>query len=244
MTIFVKRYATPATLRAAQTHHAWLVGLNADVRLPRLLDRFNDGLAFEPMPGDIPGPVRMPIVAAAIGRLHTAAAPRLRDSRLDRPHDVGACELADFIHTRRHRLHDTARTHHIPITAVDRVLEAASALPASLYKDSNLRNFLITDTDGVAIVDFDDLTLAPYGYDLAKLVVSMAMTHGPLDTNVIAMALDAYNSALGQVRCTPEDLAIWAELNWLLTTPYTGRNGYHQHWPSLRPWPHPLTRRL
>ena len=42
---------------------------------------------------------------------------------------------------------------------------------------------------GPAIVDFDDLTLAPFGYDLAKLVVSTAMTHGPLPAEAITAAL-------------------------------------------------------
>ena len=40
-----------------------------------------------------------------------------------------------------------------------------------------MRNVLVTPS-GPALVDFDDLTLAPFGYDLAKLVVSTAMTFG------------------------------------------------------------------
>ncbi len=60
------------------------------------------------------------------------------------------------------------------------LLHGACGGPAAFYKDANPRNFLITPA-GPVTVDFDDLTLAPFGYDLAKLVVTLAMTYGALD---------------------------------------------------------------
>ncbi|WP_420094795.1 phosphotransferase [Nocardia asteroides] len=47
--------------------------------------------------------------------------------------------------------------------------------PVALYKDSDIRNFILAD-DQVAILDFDDLTLAPFGYDLAELIVNGRMS--------------------------------------------------------------------
>ena len=49
-----------------------------------------------------------------------------------------------------------------------RLIVAADG-PAAFYKDANPRNFLITPAGHPVTIDFDDLTLAPFGYDLAKL---------------------------------------------------------------------------
>jgi len=63
--------------------------------------------------------------------------------------------------------------------------------------------------DGLPVtIDFDDLTLAPFGYDLAKLVVTLAMTYGELPGEQIAAALFAYNTDAARQcaapRCGPE----------------------------------------
>ncbi len=94
----------------------------------------------------------------------------------------------------------------------------------------------------VSIVDFDDLTLAPFGYDLAKLVVSTAMTHGHLDPREVDVALKIYNThtASGSpTTCAPEQLRVYAEFHHLLTERYLHRNGYSHAWPELRSWREP-----
>lgn len=53
--------------------------------------------------------------------------------------------------------------------------------------------FLLTDV-GVSIVDFDDLTLAPFGYDPAQLVISTAMTPRHFDARGVDAALKIYNT--------------------------------------------------
>jgi aminoglycoside/choline kinase family phosphotransferase len=67
-----------------------------------------------------------------------------------------------------------------------------AGLPAVIHKDANIRNFILTEA-GVAIVDFDDLTLAPYAYDLTKLIVSTATTFGRA-----TRSLCAFRNAISQ----------------------------------------------
>jgi aminoglycoside/choline kinase family phosphotransferase len=99
----------------------------------------------------------------------------------------------------------------------------------------------------VGIVDFDDLTLAPFGYDLAKLIVSAAMTYGRLPKSTLDDCLNAYNDA-AQTACDPydvdlgcsfEDLVQYSEIHHVLTSGYLGRHGYIHTWPDARPWPAP-----
>ncbi|MGH8965747.1 MAG: phosphotransferase, partial [Actinomycetes bacterium] len=119
-----------------------------------------------------------------------------------------------------------------------RELEAAADSPACLYKDSNPRNFLITDTATTSecvLVDFDVLTLAPAGYDLAKLIVTLTMTHGPLPNTQLQATRAAYNTALtdAPTRLRPVPwtaLMTWANIHHILTSPYLGRGGYRHHW--------------
>lgn len=97
-----------------------------------------------------------------------------------------------------------------------------------------------------ALVDFDDLTLAPFGYDLAKLIVSTAMTYGTITPADIHAALDTYHrhvTAAGgpDAACPPPHLAGYAEMHHLLTIRYLHRNGYRHPWPHLRPWANPTT---
>ncbi|MGH3867969.1 MAG: hypothetical protein ACRDQ4_17960 [Pseudonocardiaceae bacterium] len=46
-----------------------------------------------------------------------------------------------------------------------------AGLPPEIYKDANIRNFLLTD-HSVVIIDFDELTLPPFGYNLARLILT------------------------------------------------------------------------
>jgi Ser/Thr protein kinase RdoA (MazF antagonist) len=126
--------------------------------------------------------------------------------------------------------------------ALDKTPLPVIGLRVALYKDANIRNFLLTD-DGVAVIDFDDLTLAPFGYDLAKLIVSTAMTHGRLDPHEVELALETYNTHTAQVdpqtTCSMRRLRFYAEFHHQLTERYLGRNGYHHSWPEVRPWREP-----
>lgn len=168
------------------------------------------------------------MLARALGRLHAAAHKRqLHAARLGAPFlALGGLEIGDFVTSRR----ETLNRMPIPV----------AQLPVAFYKDANIRNFLLTDGN-VAIVDFDDLTLAPFGYDLAKLIVSTAMTYGRLDPREIEAALAVYNThsaAAGgdTTTCSGQRLRLYAEFHHLLTARYLHRNGYRDAWSEVRPW--------
>lgn len=229
---YVKHYADPHRAAAAVAHHAWLASLDSGVRLPRLLDARAGRLTFEHLGHHHPQPHDLPVLADSLGALHAAAhRDQLSDARLDQPFTTttpgGVLTIRDFF-TPRSRVRSLLPP------------QLASA-PVALYKDANIRNFLLTD-GGVAVLDFDDLTLAPFGYDLAKLVVSTAMTFGALPPELIDQALTAYNDRLDAcplARCTRADLQSYAEIHHQLTRAYLHRNGYHHPWPQVRPWSAP-----
>lgn len=240
MSLFIKPYPDEASAAAAHAHYRWLAAsAPVCVELPVLLHVRPQTLVFEHLDGATPTTKVLAEVAAALGRLHHAAGAGLGGARLDRPHDAAGLTITDFVSSRRDALHAAGRAQSVAAARLDYVLDYAAGLPPAVYKDANLRNFLLTER-GVAVVDFDDLTLAPFGYDLAKLVISTAMTHGPIPLAAIADALERYNAHTAPDSCTLNDLACWAELTWLLNAPYTGRNGYTQPWPALRPWADPL----
>ncbi len=226
--VFVKRYHAPHRAAAARAHRDWLAGLKCDVRLPALRLADPHQLVFEHLGYQRPDPGDLGVLAEALGRLHAAAYTRqLHAAQLDEPFPASnGLVIGDFVSPRREAL------HRMPLPV--------AGLPVAFYKDANIRNFLLTD-DGVAIIDFDDLTLAPFGYDLAKLIVSTAMTHGHLDPHEIKAALAVYNThsaAAGgdTTTCSGERLRVYAEFHHLLTARYLHRNGYRHTWPEVRPW--------
>ena len=229
--VFVKRYRHPHRAAAARAHRGWLAGLECGVRLPALRSTDSHQLVFEYLGHQQPGPGDLGLLAHALGRLHAASYTRqLHAARLDEPFPTsGGLVIGDFITLRREAL------HRMPVPV--------EGLPVAFYKDANIRNFLLTD-DGIAIVDFDDLTLAPFGYDLAKLVVSTAMTHGHLDPREAEEALEVYNTHTAQAggdttTCSMKRLRVYAEFHHLLTRRYLHRNGYAHTWPEVRPWREP-----
>ncbi|WP_158226961.1 phosphotransferase [Amycolatopsis vastitatis] len=120
------------------------------------------------------GPADLDAAAGALGRIHAAAHTQaLHGASLDQPYAAPGLVITDFITPR------AAALQHLPLPIAE--------LPVAFYKDANIRNFLRTD-DGIAVVDFDDLTLAPFGYDLAKLIISTAMTFGRLTIEQIDQA--------------------------------------------------------
>lgn len=225
MNVFVKRYHDPQAAAAAAAHLTWLTSLGADVSLPALRMVNGRWLVTELLTGHHPRPADLPVVAAALGNLHRSAYDRhLHHARLDRLFRVGGLLINDFVTPRR--------------AALAREPVPCTGLPAAIYKDTNVRNILLTE-QGVALVDFDDLTLAPFGYDLAKLIVSTAMTYGQPAASLVADALAVYNTRVGTNACTVDCLRCYAELHGSLTAPYLHRNGYRHPWPTVRPWPAP-----
>jgi hypothetical protein len=230
-TVFIKRYTDPARGIAAQAHWHWLHQLNSGVRLPHLYPSIPTHLMLERLVGHLPEQEDLPELAAVLGRLHGSAYAReLHAARLDRPFDSATgLRIPDFPTSRRQ--------------AVASLRDTWRGKPAALYKDANRRNFIVT-TSGPAVVDFDDLTLAPFGYDLAKLVVSTAMTFGLIPEAHITAALAAYNNCTTQSGgpagpCSFTELASYAEIHHQLTVKYLHYNGYQHPWPQVRPWPAP-----
>ena len=133
---------------------------------------------------------------------------------------------------------------HVPnpgltISQACRLITSADG-PAAFYKDANPRNFLITPDGTPVTIDFDDLTLAPFGYDLAKLIVTLAMTHGPIPGAAITEALRAYNlAANGYCPALPpvtwNELMAWAEIHHILTARYADDGRYPFPWDQARP---------
>jgi hypothetical protein len=228
--VFIKRYQSRDRATAARAHWAWLADLQSGVRLPALHSATTHELVFEHLGSRHPTADDLPPLAQAIGQLHAAAYHKhLHAARLDVPFRTHrGLIIKDFLSPRP--------------TALTMLAESITPLPAALYKDANIRNFLLTD-DGVAIIDFDDLTLAPFGYDLAKLIVSAAMTHGELHLHQIDEALDTYNSTTIQAGratvCSRRQLRIFTELHHELTVRYVHRNGYRYRWSEIRPWRRP-----
>lgn len=235
---FVKTYRTAKAASQAATHHAWLSMLGLPV--PALFSRRPHELEFEHLTGRHVLPSDIPAVASLLGQAHTAAhRTALHRARLDqdfRTRHSGT--LSAFTSTRTSRVRTIMNSGTVPCPALTadqavHAITAAAEEPAAFYKDSNPRNFLITP-GGITIVDFDDLTLAPFGYDLAKLLVTTAMTYGgPLPMGLISQALDAYNQAAAHP-CSRTRLADWLEIHHILTSPYLGRNGYAHSWHTVR----------
>jgi hypothetical protein len=221
--VHTKHYADPARGAAARDHLRWLTSLHSGVRLPHLYAGDDTLLTFEHLAGPTAAPSDLSSGAAALGRLHaTAHARELRHTRLEQPFRTATRLTIPAFHSGRQ-----------PV--LDQLGIDTTSLPAAFYKDTNCRNIILT-TDGPALVDFDDLTLAPFGYDLAKLIVSTAMTYGPLAANVVRAALDAYNRLLPpSARCPLARLFQYADAHHLLTVKYLHRNGYRYRWPDVCP---------
>ncbi|MEV6734836.1 phosphotransferase [Streptomyces sp. NPDC051364] len=235
---FTKDYPGPEPAARAAAHHAWLERTGLPV--PHLITLHARALEFEHVPGRHATPGDLPAIARLLGRAHTTAHHR-HLSRVHLDHDLVLPDvgvLPSFTAARAARVRQLLETGAVPDPAftTDQAVElihSAATEPAAFYKDANPRNFLVTPGE-ITIVDFDDLTLAPFGYDLAKLLVTTAMTHGPLPAGLTTEALSAYNDTAAHP-CTPERLADWMEIHHILTSPYTGRNGYAHSWHTLRP---------
>lgn len=233
---YIKRYSTAERCQTAVRNYMWLIQHVTPVRLPALQSIGTTSLAFEFVYGRHAQPSDLPRLAAHLGDAHGASwVDDLHRAELGATHVPGeGLEVPDYPSSRRKALAARHAAGFLPTTAD---LDASLALlaqtgsgPAAFYKDTNPRNLLVT-ADTVVTIDVDDLTLAPFGYDLAKLMVTLTMTYGPLPANAVRDALDRYNHAaaehhesLGHTEM--ERLTGFMRLHAVLTAPYLGRGGY------------------
>src|SRR6202044_86507 len=129
-------------------------------------------------------PEDLPLLAACLGGMHgDAHARELHQARLPQRYRTRAGHtLPGFPDGRVDAVARELRSGRVPDSRLT-VHQAQELImdvdgPAAFYKDAHPRNFLIPPGRPRVPIDFDDLTLAPFGYDLAKLVVTLAMTHG------------------------------------------------------------------
>jgi Phosphotransferase enzyme family len=226
---FTKFYTSAQACSTALDNYGWLKSCAAPLVLPELGSSAPDRIEFEHVDGHHARLDDLPELASHLGHAHGAAwIAELHHAQLDRPYRAcGDHTVPDFVSPR--------------LNSVDpQVLSEFTRGPAAFYKDANLRNVLITDAGLFVTVDFDDVTLAPFGYDLAKLTVSLAMTYGPLSADALRTALRRYNQAAAQHDRTlgrttmPEFLAM-TDVHGQLTAPYLGCHGY------IHPWHRPST---
>jgi len=245
--VYIKRYPDIAARARAYANYQWLAGLGSPLKLPALMPGgVSDTLVFEQLEGRHAQPPDLPMLADHLGHLHAMAYVRdLHRARLGQPYRTPADhELPSFLDRRQDAV---ARELHTGTVRGARLAADCAHLligqvdgPAAFYKDANPRNFLITPTGNTVMVDFDDLTLAPFGYDLAKLIVTLAMTHGPILRQDIAAALSAYNTAAvshcGSVPAVSwHELMNWAEIHHILTSRYAADGRYPYCWDAIRP---------
>jgi hypothetical protein len=234
---FVKHYDNPAAAAAACRHYLWLAACAWPLRQPGLHTVTGASIRFEHINGRHAETHDLPRLAALLGDAHGAAwESDLRNARLDTPHALlDGNSIGDFLTSRRTALHRRLEQGYLPDIAALRamltLLEKPIGGPAAFYKDSNPRNFLVTGDGTIFAVDTDDLTLAPFGYDLAKLLATLTMTYGDIRAAGIETALQIYNRAAARHDArlgatTRELLDVFLALHEVLNAPYAGRNGY------------------
>jgi hypothetical protein len=243
--LFTKRYPDAGARQRAEASYRWLASLHGPAHLPELLAASGQDLCFEHIDGRHALPQDLTMLAAHLGGLHGGAyTAQLHHAQLGHAYrSPSGCLLPGFPDGRAGAVARELTAGNVPGAALTvaqaRHLIAGAGGPAAFYKDANPRNFLITPAGTPVTIDFDDLTLAPFGYDLAKLTVTLAMTHGPLPPAAITEALNAYNTATSN-RCqalpavTQDELANWAEINHILTSRYAADGRYPHRWNQSR----------
>ncbi|WP_214317024.1 phosphotransferase [Nonomuraea sediminis] len=240
---FAKPYRTSEDVHQAAAHHAWLTEHAHPLRQPPITAVHDDRIDFAFIHGRHTLIADLLTVATVLGRAHAAAwASDLHRARLTTPHPLPSGHvLADFVTPRvaaLRRRHQAGLATTEQLAALEPLLEPVPGTPVAFYKDTNPRNVLITAAGEPVAVDVDDLTLAPFGYDLAKLLVTLSMTHGPIPVGYFTAALDFYNESLSEMSLEPVSLTQFlghADLHHLLTLPYLGTGGYRHPWPTVRP---------
>ncbi|MEV0615666.1 phosphotransferase [Nonomuraea sp. NPDC050404] len=241
--VFTKVYNSSDACAKAVHHHRWLATHARPLRQPPIRAVTDTTIAFAWIDGRHLGVDGLGMMAALLGDTHaTAWKSDLHRARLDTPHPlIQGHDLADYLTPRLAALQSRLDSGHLTDLAIaEKLLHTTATGPAAFYKDSNPRNALITDSGLPYVIDVDDLTLAPFGYDLAKLIVTLTMTYGPLPHTAVSIALNTYNHAaarhsshLGHTTMT--DLLNQAELHRIFTAPYLGRGHYQHPWPPPAP---------
>ncbi|GED88868.1 phosphotransferase [Streptomyces sp. 6-11-2] len=242
LTPFTKHYVTPERATGAVRHYRWINEHAKPLRQPALHTVETDSLTFERIEGRSVRPEDLPRMAELLGHAHGAAwASDLRSASLDTPHHFqDGTTFDDYLGPRKLALRRRHEQGYLPnraaLHAMLGLLEATAQGPCAFYKDSNPRNFIITSTQDIVAVDTDDLSLAPMGYDLAKLIATLHLTYGPLTDQAVNTALLAYNAAARRhdARLGTTDrgrLDSFLGLHAVLTAPYVGRNGYRYSVP-------------
>ena len=243
---YVKRYTSAPARNRAEANYRWLTRLQGPAHLPELRYSGERELRFQHIEGRHALPADLTMLAAHLGDVHGSVhQAELRKAELQKPYRAtGGQLLPSFPVGRLAAVERELSAGYVPgarltIPHARRLITSADG-PAAFYKDANPRNFLITPDGTPVTIDFDDLTLAPFGYDLAKLTVTLAMTHGPIHAAAITEALNAYNSAVaGHCPTLPpvtwEELMSWAEIHHILTARYAGDGRYPFPWDQARP---------
>ncbi|MET7737372.1 phosphotransferase [Streptomyces sp. NPDC005402] len=237
---FTKHYETLERAAGAVRHYRWIKEHAKPLRQPALHEIGPASLAFERVEGRSVRPDDLPRMAELLGRAHGAAwHSALQSASLGTPHHFNdGTPFDDYLGPREIALRRRHEQGYLPnktaLYAMLGLLKGTAQGPLAFYKDSNPRNFIITAPGDIVTVDTDDLSLAPMGYDLAKLIATLHLTYGPLTDQAVNAALCAYNTAAGcygsRLDATNrERLDDFLALHAVLTAPYVGRNGYH--WP-------------
>jgi SAM-dependent methyltransferase len=251
---YEKTYPDRASVARAVGNHTWLASLVPPLRLPKLHDVADLTIRFEGLDGMHVTLDHLLPAATHLGEVHAAAHQTYLHNA-----DLREDFTAELPNGRRHRItgflaprldavaqalnSGVVPDPYLDLGEAHRLMNAGARGPAAFYKDCNPRNLLIpapASCLGPATIDVDDLTLAPFGYDVAKLVVGLAMTVGRLPDDLIVQTLSAYNLAVGSripdVRpVTMSDFIDWAEISHILNSRYLGRHGYVHSWHQLRP---------
>lgn len=239
---FTKRYAIPERAAGAVRHYRWINEHAKPLRQPALHTIGPGSLTFERVEGSSVRPEDLPRMAELLGHAHGAAwASDLQSASLGIPHRFqDGTTFDDYVGPRKIALRRRHEQGYLPdevaLYAMLALLDETAQGPFAFYKDSNPRNFIITSTGDIVTVDTDDLSLAPMGYDLAKLIATLHLTYGPLTDQAVNAALLAYNAAAGSYGARlgatdRERLDDFLALHAVLTAPYVGRNGYRYNWP-------------
>jgi Ser/Thr protein kinase RdoA (MazF antagonist) len=243
---FVKRYDSAPARNRAEANYRWLTRLQGPAHLPELRYSGERELCFQHVEGRHALPADLTMLAAHLGDVHGSVhQAELRKAELPMPYRAaGGQVLPSFPAGRLAAVERELSAGHVPgarltVSQARRLIISADG-PTAFYKDANPRNFLITPDGTPVTIDFDDLTLAPFGYDLAKLIVTLAMTHGPIPAAAITEALSAYNLAANShcpalPHVTWNELMGWAEIHHILTARYAGNGRYPFPWDQARP---------
>ncbi|MFD8460505.1 phosphotransferase [Streptomyces antimycoticus] len=242
LTPFTKHYATPERAARAVRHYWWINEHAKPLQQPALRTIGPTSLTFERIEGRPVRPADLPRMAELLGHAHGAAwASDLQSASLGTPHRFqDGTTFDDYLDLREIALRRRHEQGYLPnkvaLYAMLGLLEETAQGPFAFYKDSNPRNFIITSTQDIVTIDTDDLSLAPMGYDLAKLIATLHLTYGPLTDQAVSAALLAYNAAAGSYNARlgttdRERLGDFLTLHAVLTAPYVGRNGYRYSWP-------------